>query len=369
MPDDTPSRHLDQSDVARLLSDTSAESKVTTAGKLAQQIKDKAFSPRELALAEELLREMARDAEVRVRKVLSVTLKDSPELPHDVAMALAKDVAEVAIPVVEFSEILSDEDLIEIIRAQTPEVHCSLAQRRHIAAPVSQALADTADEEVVLTLVSNAGAEIAAPTFQQVLDDFGDCENISGVLAFREDLPIRVAERLTAYVSEQFRERLIKHHNLGEDIADSAASESRERATLAALERAPSAENSEKLVDQLAAGDRLTPTIVLRALCLGHLHFFSVALARLARIPVSSAETLIHDKGGNGLRALYEKCELPLTWYPIALIAIAMSEEFDDEMTALDRPFFRARVIEDILNRFKNTFDAAALKFLIEDND
>ncbi len=56
--------------------------------------------------------------ELRVREALAAHLKNSPDLAHDVAVALARDVDSVSLPMLKFSEVLTDEDLIEIVRDQ-----------------------------------------------------------------------------------------------------------------------------------------------------------------------------------------------------------------------------------------------------------
>src|SRR4030067_1096960 len=84
---------LTQADVARLLSDPSAETRAETAAKIAAQFDGATLNEGERRLAEEIFRFMVRDAEVRVREALSRNLKSSRDLPHDVALALARDVA------------------------------------------------------------------------------------------------------------------------------------------------------------------------------------------------------------------------------------------------------------------------------------
>ncbi len=54
-------------------------------------------------MAEQIFRIMVKDAEVRVREALAINLKENPNVPHDVAVTLAKDVDQVALPVLRFS--------------------------------------------------------------------------------------------------------------------------------------------------------------------------------------------------------------------------------------------------------------------------
>ena len=56
-------------------------------------------------------------------------LEENPGVFRDVAVSLASDVVSVAIPVFQFSEALSDEDLIKLVQGQDAEKQVSIPQR------------------------------------------------------------------------------------------------------------------------------------------------------------------------------------------------------------------------------------------------
>jgi uncharacterized protein (DUF2336 family) len=76
---------------------------------------------------------------------------------------------------------------------------------------------------------------------------------------------------------------------------------------------APRNDEIEALVSQMAAQDRLTPSIVMTALCRGQLTFFTMAMANFAGISVVNAKKLIADRGEHGFNGLYMKSGLPET--------------------------------------------------------
>ena len=91
--------HLTANDVERLLSEPSAELRAETVAKIAADFESEYMDDRARSIAEDIFRVLLRDVEVRVRAALSENLKDSQILPHDIALSLAKDVIEVAEPV------------------------------------------------------------------------------------------------------------------------------------------------------------------------------------------------------------------------------------------------------------------------------
>ena len=135
-----------------------------------------------------------------------------------------------------------------------------------------------------------------------------------------------MTERLVTLVSENLKDYLVGHHELSPAMAANLVLQSRER-TVINLSSGSSGQDVEKLVAQMHLHNRLTSSIVLRALCLGDITFFEIALATLANVPVVNARILIHDTGRLGLKSLYMKSGLPPPFLPAVRIAIDVVSE------------------------------------------
>lgn len=355
---------LSVEDVRKLLSDPSTDNRAFTAQKVAAAFAAGSLGERERVLAEEIFRIMARDVELKVREALSRSIRLSPDLPHDVAVALANDIAAVALPVIEASSVLTDDDLLTIIQSKPAEYQVAVAGRAVVSERISDALVDTRNEDVVARLVANEGARLTEQAMTRVLDDFGHVKRISNPMAERSVLPLTIAERLVTLVSEKIRDHLVTHHDLSPDVAMDLLLDSRERATLNLLGGTADAPDVFELVDQLHANGRLTPTIVMRALCMGDLSFFEVAMAKLAEIPVVNAHQLIHDRGGKGLERLFKRCGLPPQSLPVAKTALQAIDELA-LMTDGDRQTMRQLMIERVLTQFEEGMDPENLDYFI----
>lgn len=356
---------LSGTDVAKLISDPSGDQRAETAEKVSAAFSAGALSDEERKIAEEIFRIMVQDAEVRVRQALSESLKNNPQVPHDVAIDLAQDVVEVATPIIQFSDVLTDEDLIEIVRNCDEDHQVVVAKRDTVSTEVSEALTDSDSERVVGTLMANEGAEISEKSYDKVVKNFGESDTVMGSLAERSNLPIKVSERLVTLVSENIREKLVTKHDLSPDLATDLILETRERATLSLVPGSSGTMSVQKLIDQLAENDRLTPTLLLRALCLGDQVLFEVGMAKLAGVPVPNAYVLIHDKGGRGLTALFEKCQMGKTMLEVARAALSVAEETDYNGLEGDRDRFRQRMIERVLTQFERDIDSENFDYLI----
>ncbi|WP_448204195.1 DUF2336 domain-containing protein [Azospirillum sp. sgz302134] len=346
--------HLTKDDVARLLSDPSPNSRSELAAKVANQFDNAVLSDSERKLAEDIIRIMARDAVLRVRQSLAENLKANPSLPRDVALTLARDVEEVAIPVLSVSTVLTDADLVELVRTGTDAKHTAIARRSNVPASVADALIETASEGAVAALVANEGADLGERSLSRVMDRFGNAESVQAPLVERSKLPITIAERLVAVVSERLREHLVTNHELPAKVAADLVLQSRERATVALFSGESDEGALERLVAQLSRTGRLTPSLLLRALCMGDVAFFETAMSYMGNVPLTNARLLIHDAGRLGLKSIYDKAKLPAALLPACRIALDVLKETPYDGEAHDIERHRRRVIERILTQYED---------------
>jgi uncharacterized protein (DUF2336 family) len=355
---------LSQADVERLLASPSAHVRAEVAEKLGQGIDDPALTEAELRAAQDIVRIMARDAEATVRAALAASLRHSGRLPHDVALHLAQDIEAVALPVLTDSLILSDADLIAVVRGGSRAKQAAIAGRSAVSEPVADALVTDSDEATVTVLMRNAGARVSEASLGRALDRFADSDAVKESIVRRASLPATMAERLVAMVSDRLRQYLVAHHGLPRALATEIVLQGRERATLHVGEGL-SEEDLQALIVQIYRDGRLTPTLVLRALCLGDMAFFETAMATMAAVPLANARVLIHDVGRTGFASLYRKTGLSPDLFPAFRAAADVVGSTGLDGGPRDAERFRSRVITRILTQFDD-FDAEDLDYLVD---
>jgi uncharacterized protein (DUF2336 family) len=355
---------LTQADVARLLSNPAPEVRAEVAAKLGAEVDNPRMTEKELELAQDIIRVLAKDVAVSVRESLSLSLRKAQRLPHDVALQLAKDVESVSLPVLEDCLLLSDSDLMAIIGTGSDAKQTAIAKRPEVSAVLSEALVDKGSENVVATLVSNPRAQLSDQSLNKVVDRFPTSALVQEPLVKREQLPVTVAERLVNQVSEKLKDYLVTHHELSPTLAADMILQSRERATVNLVSQSSEAD-VEKLVVQLYRNKRLTPSLVLRALCMGDVAFFEAAVAVMANVPLVNARILIHDAGRLGLKSLYDKSGLPPRLLPAVRVALDVVRETELDGGERDIERYRARVIERILTQFED-MQSEDIEYLID---
>lgn len=306
---------LTETDIRALVRGPTEDARAAVAHRLCRKI-DAGVSDEERYAAEEVLRLMAADAAELVRRALAVTLKNSPALPRDVALKLARDVDSVAGPILSFSPVFTDEDLAEVVRASSTIKQLAIARRELLSETVTDALSEYADEDAVKAAVANDNAAFSEKSLRTVVDRFAASEGVTTAVAYRKVLPLSISERLVDLVTERVREHLMDKHQLTAETAIHIAVGTRERATMDLVDQAGTAADMGAFTAHLHRQERLTPSLMLRALAHGHVSFFEWATAELAGVQHHRVWLMIHDAGPLGLRAIYERAGLPPRLFP-----------------------------------------------------
>lgn len=346
---------LTEQDVRLLLQEKSSpQARAEVAAKVGATLSSEGLKEHELQLAHDIIRAMLRDVSVEVRQALSENLRDAPQLPREMALQMARDVDSVALPILQFSTVLQDDDLVLIINGGSDAKQKAIAGRDTVSTSVADALVHHGSESVLATLVANRGADLNELQMRRVLNKFPDSEAVQDGLVHRDQLPLLIAERLVGVVSDTLRDYLIGRHELKPETVADIIMQNRERAVISLSARAGGEQNVEKMLAQMHANGRLSPTLVLRSLCVGDVGFFEAALAVMANIPIVNARLLIHDAGRLGLKSIYLKAGLPERLLPAIRTALDVLSETELDGDADDRIRFRNRVIERILTQYQD---------------
>jgi uncharacterized protein (DUF2336 family) len=299
-----------QDDVKVLYDKASVDKRILLANKIGADINDVDLSETEHDLAIAICQQLAEDVDVNVRLALSEKIKSS-DIPKDLALRLANDILEVSLPIIEFSQVLDDTDLITIARNCDERRQLAITRREKIGPELSQTLTEIGSQDVVGSLLQNQGADINEVALTLALDRFQNSPNIHSGLAQRHTLPKHIIERMVDLVSQNLKTYLLQQHDVTPFLAERLVLESRKDAKQRLLADPLSKRDAEQLVNMLDQQNKLSDELIFRALEVGDRSFFEYALAKRVNIPVNSARTLINDQGDKGFKALYLKAMLP----------------------------------------------------------
>jgi uncharacterized protein (DUF2336 family) len=323
------------------------------ATKIAVDYRTGHFTPVESDIANDIFRILLRDVETRIRAGISEQLAHCPQAPHDIILALAQDEAEVASPVLEFSSVLTESDLISIVRSTHEVLKLrAVARREQVSETLADSLIDTSHELVLGDLFANQGASLSEEKMLEAWEAIAGSEPLLATLVHRGGLPLVVAEKVFFAVSNDLKRELVGRYKFSTPVVHKAVSDIREWEMLGIIPADASAdpyddEQVEALVDELYAQQRLSHSLLIRALCAGNLNVFEAGLARLAGVPRVNGRILLLDPGEMGFRGIYKAAGMPEGFFDAvqALLRISLEET---EYGRIRRPDFRKRVIDRI---------------------
>jgi uncharacterized protein (DUF2336 family) len=256
------------------------------------------LTDRERSLMSEILRQLINDIESSVRRALAEKLAQYKEAPRDLILALANDEIVVAQSILMRSDVLRDEELIEIIHHRTLEHQLAVAMRKSLNEPVSDALVETGNVDVIAKLLENHDARISGETMAYLVEQSQRVDSYQNPLLRRPELDPNLARRMYWWVSAALRRHILDNFAVKpsdfDDALEASASE------LAETPAEPT-RRSDLLADSLARIETITPHILVKTLRHGEIALFEAMLAKLTGIKPPLIRRLLFERGAEAL--------------------------------------------------------------------
>jgi uncharacterized protein (DUF2336 family) len=270
---------------------------------------------------------LTHDQITRIRRILSESLKDVVNAPHTVVRRLAEDdETVVATPVLEFSPVLTDDDLLEIIEAGPAAGGLgAISRRSKVNESVADAVASTDDVEAITDLLSNTSAQIREETLDRLIDRAPDVELWHAPLAGRPHLAPRAATRLARFLADNLLEVLQQRTDLDVKTLDSVKAVVRRRIekdgmrgeSTRSVRAAPAAPLDFmtltlpiNMVRGLRDAGKLDGGVILKALHSHDYAFVLGALATLGELSSTVVQRVFAKKSTKGIVAMAWKAGL-----------------------------------------------------------
>jgi hypothetical protein len=142
----------------------------------------------QVAQYDEVLCQLTDLVEVEARTHVARLLAPLDRAPGNVVVRLANDTYDVAAPLLEFSNVLSDDDLIDIIEKQTEEHRTAIAGRKSVSPRVGEAIVAHGGQSSVRRLVRNQNAELGRSTIERVVERAAKDQTLAADLRGRADI-------------------------------------------------------------------------------------------------------------------------------------------------------------------------------------
>jgi uncharacterized protein (DUF2336 family) len=262
----------------------------------------------------ETLERLAADQVPRVRAILAEEIKHMDNIPAHIIQALARDVEEtVCVPILEYSPLLSDADLVEIIaEGKVHAVLAAIARRKPVSANVSDAVVSSLDIPAVAALLANPDAAIRERTLDAIISQAERISVWQDAVCVRADLSRRAIRRLASFVSTELIQRLASRHGLDESTKLELNKKLKQRYDEA--DTAASTANTSAIgeVEAAAKLGTLDDSFIDAAADSGRREAIVLALAKLSRVPDSIVRRIMMTRSAKPITALVWRAGLSM---------------------------------------------------------
>ncbi|MEZ5690150.1 MAG: DUF2336 domain-containing protein [Rickettsiales bacterium] len=349
-------------DVHKLIQDPSGVELGVLAEKVVVAFAAGSFNSRESEIASDIFRLLLKDAGRSVRLTLAEHLYDNDQAPHDVIFSLACDDVDISGRVLQHSPVLTDKDLLAIVESSKDVLKlCAIARRNSISNTVSGALLNSRQETVLKELFNNENALFDDATLMKVWDNIAASHTLLEALVQRGGLSLVVAEKVLSVASDELKKHLTQEYDFSSADAGSSLADAREWGLLGILpvSNIPTPDDSdrvEELVEHLYVNNRLTYSLIVRALCMGFLNLFETSLARMAGVPRVNARILLMG-GDSGFRAIYKAAKMPECFVEAVEVLLSISHELTKYGHEKPKDFRKHLVEKIYVNGYNKSID------------
>jgi uncharacterized protein (DUF2336 family) len=252
------------------------------------------YSDEQIALFDDVLGRLLSDIEESAKRELARRLAAAPVPPPKVARTLALDEAPaVAAPLLIHNDRLDDTDLLACARKGSQVHLLAITKRPVVNEPVTDVLVVRGSDMVVRSVADNSGSRFSDAGFGALVRRADGDDVLAARVGRRPDLPRHHFVRLLAKASEAVREQLqAGRKETAEDIRSVVSRVADAIATrTAAASKDYAAATAD--VDALHQAGRLGEAEIRAYAGSGRFEHTTVALARLADLPLPTVERLL----------------------------------------------------------------------------
>ena len=260
----------------------------------------------------ELVTALARDTAVRVRQVVAETLKDVADAPAELIRQLAEDIElVVAEPVLRWSPLLTDDDLLEIIGGKPiPGAVAAIAQRAGVSNAIADAIVGHNDESAVAALLANSSAQIREETLDLIVERAPAKPAWHPGLVSRPVLPTRLVKRIASFVAASLLRKLEQRTDLDPATRAAVSAEVGRRLNDDKPPERAAGETAEEIVARMKKEGKLDEDAVFAAMGDGKRAIVKAALTLLSGIGDAAVDKIMSSHSAKGIVALVWKAGL-----------------------------------------------------------
>jgi uncharacterized protein (DUF2336 family) len=342
---------LDVTVLEAVLACGQSEARMALGRQLASLMGDTTTSAVEREQVLPVLLKLATDTDRKVREVLADELATVENLHQDMIFAMIADEDDIALPFLSATPALNGWHMQAILRVGDDARQRTIARRSDIGAEAVSFIVRAGSAAAAAALLLNEKVKLRGQDLQQLYQRLGNVPDVVERLLARADLPLDIRILQARRAAVRMRQMMAERGWMPANDATDMVADAEDGAVLQVLKEATPADRNAG-VQFLAAQNMLTPSLIMRAACLGETEVLAAALGHLSGQTQERVLMVLLTKGGMGVRANLNRSMLPAGCHAIIMAACDVAASAREEDVRLDADNFGRRLLEELMLQF-----------------
>ena len=276
-----------------------------------------------------VLSELSADMEAAVRQELSARFAVRADAPRALIRRLANDQFDVADAVLRASTVLTEADLLGVVRVHGQEHLRAVSSRSEVPEAVSEVIVERGDDETLGTLLRNDGARLSRIASETAVERAKANPSLHAATVERSSLPADLLNEMYFIVEARLRQHILTQNALMDPVLLEAALAAG-RTSIATDDGILPADYAESLayVQELAAANQLSPQMLARFLRSGSRTPFLISLSQLSDVDFHTARQIVERRELDALAVICRAADLDRALF-LTFAVVILSDDGD----------------------------------------
>ncbi len=255
-------------------------------------------SETETTLYDQILVKLTSEMEVAVRAEMSKRFSILKSAPMGLVRSLANDdEAVVADAVLRASPLLTDEDLLGVVRTKGQQHLRAVSSREAVSEAVSDVIVERGDDTTLGTLLRNDGAQLSRSASETAIERAKVNPALHAAAVQRKSLPPDLLNEMYFVVEARLRQQILERNaSMDPKLVEAAVAAGRARVETDDGSLPADYQTCLAEVTRLQTSGQLSPQVLARFVRTEGQTSFLIALSKLSDIDFHTAEQIVKRK-------------------------------------------------------------------------
>jgi hypothetical protein len=268
------------------------------------------YRDEEIALFNGVLSRLVDLVDDSDKEELSEKLSRIDATPHDLVYKLADERAEIARYMLQYSNVLTMEDLIRFAKVKGQEQLLALSKRAHLEARLTDILLERGEQKVRRSVAANSGAELSAWGTRLLVKIAEKDPVLRESMVCRSDLTPQHFDRLIDQMPEDQSKKVRHLYETNTKLVEDLFHEAGQVVAKSKLDRKRSRLDAKVAIREISLGNRSLNTVFVEYALSNHLADLAYLLSGIADVDQKYVLNAMLRKEADGIAILCRALEI-----------------------------------------------------------